>query len=89
MADPMHVALREAIHNALMHQDYLIHRLIQVRRFTDRLEIENSGTSLRNPRIAQMYYEIGWAGQKGTGIRAMQQAMAELGLTPPAFESEG
>lgn len=101
MADPMHVALREAIHNALMHQDYRIHRPTQVRRFADRLEIENPGTSLRdperlgepgselrNPRIAQMYYEIGWAEQKGTGIRAMQQAMAELGLTPPAFESD-
>ena len=101
MADPMHVALREAIHNALMHQDYRIHRPTQVRRFADRLEIENPGTSLRdpdrlgepgselrNPRIAQMFYEIGWAEQKGTGIRAMQQAMAELGLTPPAFESD-
>lgn len=100
MADPMHVALREAIHNAVMHQDYRIHRPTQVRRFADRLEIENPGASLRdpdrlgepgselrNPRIAQMYYEIGWAEQKGTGIRAMQQAMAELGLTPPAFES--
>ena len=101
MADPMHVALREAIHNALMHQDYRIHRPTQVRRFADRLEIENPGTSLRdpdrlgepgselrNPRIAQMFYEIGWAEQKGTGIRAMQQATAELGLTPPAFESD-
>jgi len=101
MADPMHVALREAIHNALMHQDYRIHRPTQVRRFADRLEIENPGASLRdperlgepgsalrNPRIAQMYYEIGWAEQKGTGIRAMQQAMAELGLTPPTFESD-
>lgn len=101
MADPMHVALREAIHNALMHQDYRIHRPTQMRRFADRLEIENPGSSLRdperlgepgsalrNPRIAQMYYEIGWAEQKGTGIRAIQQAMAELGLTPPAFESD-
>ena len=100
MADPMHVALREAIHNALMHQDYRVYRPTQVRRFADRLEIENPGASLRdperlgepgselrNPRIAQMFYEIGWAEQKGTGIRAMQLAMAELGLTPPAFES--
>jgi len=101
MADPMRVALREAIHNALMHQDYRPHRPTQVRRFADRLEIENPGNSLRdpdrlgepgselrNPRIAQMFYEIGWAEQKGTGIRAMQQAMDQLGLTPPAFESD-
>lgn len=101
LADPMHVALREAVHNALMHQDYRIHRPTQVRRFADRLEIENPGASLRdpdrlgepgselrNPRIAQLFYEIGWAEQKGTGIRAMQQAMDELGLTPPTFESD-
>ena len=101
MADPMHVALREAIHNALMHQDYRIHRPTQIRRFADRLEIENPGASLRdpdrlgepgselrNPRIAQMFYEIGWAEQKGTGIRAMQRAMDDLGLTPPTFESD-
>lgn len=101
MADPMHVALREAVHNALMHQDYRTYRPTQIRRFANRLEIENPGASLRdldrlgepgselrNPRIAQMFYEIGWAEQKGTGIRAMQQAMDELGLTPPTFESD-
>lgn len=101
LADPMHVALREALHNALMHQDYRVHRPTQVRRFADRLEIENPGASLRdperlgepgselrNPRIAQMFYEIGWAEQKGTGIRAMQQALEQLGLTPPTFESD-
>jgi ATP-dependent DNA helicase RecG len=101
MADPMHVALREALHNALMHQDYRVHRPTQIRRFADRLEIENPGASLRdpdrlgepgselrNPRIAHMLYEIGWAERKGTGIRAMQQAMDQLGLTPPTFESD-
>jgi len=101
VADPMHVALREAVHNALMHQDYRTHRPTQIRRFADRLEIENPGASLRdpdrlgepgselrNPRVAQMFYEIGWAEQKGTGIRAMQRAMDDLGLTPPTFESD-
>jgi ATP-dependent DNA helicase RecG len=101
MADPMHVALREAVYNALMHQDYHTHRPTQIRRYADRLEIENPGASLRdpgrlgepgselrNPRIAQMFYEIGWAEQKGTGIRAVQQAMDDLGLMPAAFESD-
>lgn len=101
MADPMTVALREALHNALMHQDYRIHRPTQIRRFADRLEIENPGTSLkdpdrlgepgselRNPRIAEMFYDIGWVERKGTGIRAMQEAMESLGLTPPTFESD-
>ena len=101
MVDPMYVALREALYNALMHQDYRIHRPTQVRRFADRLEIENPGPSLkdpkrlgepgselRNPRIAQLFYEIGWAERKGTGIRAMQQAIEQLNLTPPTFESD-
>jgi ATP-dependent DNA helicase RecG len=35
-----------------------------------------------------MFHESGWAEQKGTGIRAMQQAMAKLGLTPPTFVSD-
>ncbi len=101
MTDPMLVALREALHNALMHQDYRIHRPTQIRRFADRLEIENPGASLkdpdrlgepgselRNPRIAEMFYDIGWVERKGTGIRAMQEAMESLGLTPPTFESD-
>lgn len=101
MADPMTVALREALHNVLMHQDYRIHRPTQIRRFANRLEIENPGASLkdpdrlgdpgselRNPRIAEMFYDIGWVERKGTGIRAMQEAMETLGLTPPTFESD-
>ncbi len=101
MVDPMTIALREALHNALMHQDYRIHRPTQIRRFADRLEIENPGASLkdpdrlgepgselRNPRIAEMFYDIGWVERKGTGIRAMQEAMEALGLTPPTFESD-
>ncbi len=54
-----------------MHQGYRTHRPTQFRRFADRLEIENPGASLkdpdrlgepgselRNPRIAQMFYEL-------------------------------
>ncbi|MFQ5341918.1 MAG: ATP-binding protein, partial [Anaerolineae bacterium] len=50
--------------------------------------LSEPGSELRNPRIAQMFYEIGWAEQKGAGIRAMQRAMDDLGLTPPTFESD-
>ena len=98
---PMQIALREAVHNALMHQDYRLYRPTQVRRYADRLEIENPGASLRdperlgepgselrNPRVAQMFYEIGWAEQKGTGIRVIRAATESLGLTPPLFESD-
>jgi ATP-dependent DNA helicase RecG len=49
MVDPMLVALREALHNALMHQDYRVYRPTQIRRFADRLEIENPGASLKDP----------------------------------------
>lgn len=43
--DPVRVAVREAVVNALIHQNFLGFRPTQVRRYSDRLEIENPGHS--------------------------------------------
>ena len=93
--------IREALVNALMHRSYQIHGPIEVIRYANRLEIHNPGHSLkpvehlgepgsktRNPNIASVLHETNYAETKGSGIRVMQQLMAEVNLSPPVFASE-
>jgi ATP-dependent DNA helicase RecG len=93
--------VREAIVNAVMHRSYRIHGPIQIIRYSNRLEIRNPGHSLiaddrlgepgsqtRNPRIAAVFHEIGYAETKGSGIRVMRQMMEAASLSPPTFESD-
>ncbi|MBK8233113.1 MAG: putative DNA binding domain-containing protein [Candidatus Eisenbacteria bacterium] len=93
--------IREAVVNALMHRSYRHSSPVQIIRYTNRIEIRNPGASLvaedrlgepgsfpRNEKIAASLHEIGLAETKGTGIRAMRQAMHQANLTPPLFESD-
>lgn len=93
-------AIREAIVNAVMHRSYRIHGAIQIIRYANRLEIRNSGHSLkaeeklgepgsetRNPKIAAVFHDLNIAETKGSGIRVMRQLMHENNLIPPTFES--
>ena len=93
-------ALREALVNALMHRSYRVQAPVQVIRYANRLEIRNPGFSLkspdhlgepgsmpRNPHIAAVLHETRFAETKGSGIRAMRDAMDQAGLVPPLFES--
>ncbi|MGC3874034.1 ATP-binding protein [Halomonas sp. GXIMD04776] len=92
--------VREAIVNALMHRNYRAHQPIQIIRFSNRIEVRNPGYSLkpeeelgqpgsawRNPTLATVLHEIGYAETKGSGIRVMRRQMQQAGLTPPVFES--
>ena len=94
-------ALREALVNALMHRSYRVQAPVQVIRYANRLEIRNPGFSLkspdhlgepgsmpRNPHIAAVLHETRFAETKGSGIRAMREAMDTAGLVPPLFESD-
>lgn len=94
-------ALREALVNALMHRSYRVQAPVQVIRYANRLEIRNPGFSLkspdhlgepgsmpRNPHVAAVLHETRFAETKGSGIRAMREAMAQAGLVPPLFESD-
>ena len=96
---PMAV-LREAIVNALMRCSYREQRPIQIRRYDNRIEIENSGYSLkpedelgqpgsipRNPALAQVLHDTNLAETKGSGIRAMRRLMKAAHMAPPSFES--
>jgi ATP-dependent DNA helicase RecG len=93
--------IREAIVNALMHRNYQKHQPVQIIRYANRIEIKNPGYSLvpeerlgepgsitRNPKIAAVLHDIGLAETKGTGIRAMREAMERANLTLPLFESD-
>lgn len=93
-------AIREAIVNAVMHRSYRRHQPVQIIRYSNRLEIRNPGVSLkpddrlgepgsmaRNPKLAAVLHETDYAETKGSGIRAIRQAMTDAGLSPPTFES--
>ncbi|WP_432415760.1 ATP-binding protein [Chromohalobacter israelensis] len=92
--------VREAIVNALMHRNYRAHQPVQIIRFSNRIEVRNPGYSLkpeeqlglpgsawRNPTLATVLHEVGYAETKGSGIRVMRRQMEQAGLTPPVFES--
>lgn len=95
------MVVREAVVNALMHRSYRQRQPVQVIRYANRLEIRNPGHSLipeerlgepgsltRNDKIAAVLHETAYAENKGSGIRAMREALADAGLTPPTFESD-
>ena len=94
-------ALREAIVNALMHSSYRLHQPIQIRRYSNRIEIYNPGYSLkneellgepgsqlRNPKLAAVFHDTNLAEQKGSGIRTMGRLMEEANFAPPTFTSD-
>jgi len=93
--------IREAVVNALMHRSYHIRQPVQIIRYANRIEMRNPGHSLvpddrlgepgsvsRNEKIAAVLHEVGLAETKGTGIRAMREAMEKANLTQPLFESD-
>jgi ATP-dependent DNA helicase RecG len=96
-----YAVVREAIVNALMHQNFRTHQPTQIIRYANRVEVRNPGSSLiaverlgepgswpRNPRIAAVMHDVGLAENKGTGIRLMRQAMRQANLTVPLFDSD-
>ncbi len=93
--------VREAIVNALMHRSYRQRQPVQIIRCSNRIEIRNPGHSLkpddrlgepgsvtRNEKIAAVIHEAALAETKGSGIRAMREAMISANLTIPFFESD-
>lgn len=95
-------AVREAIINAVCHRDYRIRgRRIEVRMYTDRLEVISPGSLpgyitldnlveehySRNPRLVNGLYQWGYIEELGLGIDLMIEEMTQYGHPPPQFKA--
>jgi len=95
-----HWAVREALINAIAHRDYsVIGSKIQVRMFSDKIEIQSPGglpghvtvdniekeQFTRNQKVMRLLEDLGFVEQRGIGVNNMIKAMREAGLEPPIF----
>jgi ATP-dependent DNA helicase RecG len=94
--------VREALVNAVAHRDYrLTGRGIEIRMYTDRLEITSPGGLpahitldniveehySRNPRLVNGLYQWGYIEELGLGVDRMIEDMVAAGHPPPKFEA--
>ena len=93
------VTLHEIITNAILHRDYSIHKDIQVRIFSNRIEIESPGTLpghvtldnilreqfARNPKIVRLISKFPSPPNKdvGEGLNTAFEAMMKMQLQKP------
>ena len=97
-------AVREAIANAVAHRDYDRADVeVRVSVFADRIEVQSPGRlpapltvdtlgeeyALRNPRIAELLFNIRYIERWNTGIERMRRWMRGHGLPPPIFQEVG
>ena len=97
-------AIAEAIINAIAHRDYYSNASVEVRLFSDRLEVWNPGKlpgSLtiddlfadhpsipNNPLIAESLYLTRYIEKAGSGTQKMINLCAEAGLPAPEFRQQ-
>lgn len=97
------IAIREILLNALIHRDYSIHTEgmpIQIRMFSNRLEIVNPGglygrisindlgkvqPDTRNPALARMMEDLGLTENRYSGIPTIRKVMQSYNLKEPIF----
>lgn len=95
-------ALRELLHNAVMHRDYQSNTPIRFYWFADRIEIQSPGglfgevtaetlekrNSYRNPVVAEAMKTFGFVNRFGYGIQRAQAELRQSGNPPAEFVIE-
>lgn len=96
------LAVREALVNAVCHRDYRLKgRRIEIRKFSDRMEISSPGGLAgyitldniieehfsRNPRLVQGLYQWGYIEELGLGIDRMIEELTVQGHPQPKFNA--
>lgn len=95
-------AVREAVMNAIVHNDYSSQAPIQIKVFPDRLTVYNSGglpagwtidrlvgahrSVPRNPSMANVFFRAGLIESFGRGIDMIMSQFNERDVTPPTFD---
>ncbi len=98
-------ALRELIINSITHRDYSVASPIYIKIFNDHVEIENPGglppgitledlkkphrSILRNPKIANILYNMGYIEKWGVGTLQVLEKCILNGNGEPIFNSNG
>jgi ATP-dependent DNA helicase RecG len=98
------IALREALMNALCHQDLRIGGPLLVSQYPDRIEIANAGGFIggvspdnilrhrpvpRNPLLVNALVRLRLVNRMNLGVRRMFQSMLEEGKAPPNLAEHG
>lgn len=95
-------AVRELLHNAVIHRDYQSNTPIRFYWFSDRIEIQSPGglygevtpetymsrNSYRNPVMAEALKAMGYVNRFGFGIQHAQKLLEENGNPPAEFNFE-
>lgn len=99
---PIMIAIREALVNMLIHQDYFEKKIAQVRHLRNSITFINPGaselreiedlyagelTAPRNPLIAKAFRLIGWAELAGTGLLKIIRSWQEMNFELPVLEN--
>lgn len=95
-------AVRETLVNAVCHRDYRLQgRRIEVRMFSDRMEVISPGGLpgfitvdniveehfSRNPRLVAGVFQWGYIEELGLGVDRMIESMVQAGHPPPHFKA--
>lgn len=96
-------AIREALINAVVHRDYSFSSSILIHLFTDRIELVSVGglvrgltvqdielgiSQSRNPRLANVFYQMKWIESYGTGLQRMKESYENALVGPSWIVSE-